>query len=37
MIETLGAYFPAILGALVTVPVYFIGKELFSRKTFPKS
>ncbi|MEE9400464.1 MAG: oligosaccharyl transferase, archaeosortase A system-associated, partial [Dehalococcoidia bacterium] len=32
LIETLGAYFPAILGALVTVPVYFIGKELFNRK-----
>jgi oligosaccharyl transferase (archaeosortase A-associated) len=31
-IETLGAYFPAILGALVTIPVYFIGKELFNRK-----
>jgi len=30
-IETLGAYFPAILGALVTIPVYFIGKELFNR------
>jgi len=26
-----GAYFPAILGALVTVPVYFIGRELFNR------
>lgn len=32
VIETVGAYFPAILGALVTVPVYFMGKELFSRK-----
>jgi len=32
VIETVGAYFPAVLGALVTVPVYFIGKELFSRK-----
>lgn len=31
-IETLGAYFPAILGALVTIPVYFVGKELFNRK-----
>jgi len=30
-IETVGAYFPAILGALVTIPVYFIGKELFNR------
>jgi len=30
-IETVGAYFPAILGALTTIPVYFIGKELFSR------
>ncbi len=32
LIETLCAYFPAILGALVTVPVYFIGKTLFNRK-----
>jgi len=30
-IETVGAYFPAILGALVTIPVYFVGKELFNR------
>ena len=32
LIERLGAFFPAILGALVTLPVYFIGKELFNRK-----
>jgi oligosaccharyl transferase (archaeosortase A-associated) len=32
VIETVGAYLPAILGALVTVPVYVIGRELFSRK-----
>jgi len=30
-IETVAAYFPAILGALVTIPVYFIGRELFNR------
>ena len=30
-IDTVGAYFPAILGALVTIPVYFIGRELFNR------
>ncbi len=30
-VETVAAYFPAVLGALVVVPVYFIGKELFSR------
>lgn len=30
-IEVVGAYFPAILGALVTVPVYFIGRTLFNR------
>ncbi len=30
--ETVGAYFPAILGALVTIPVFFIGKELFNKK-----
>jgi oligosaccharyl transferase (archaeosortase A-associated) len=32
VIETVGAYFPAVLGALVTFPVYFIGKEMFNRK-----
>jgi len=32
IIELVGAYTPAILGALITVPVYFIGKELFGRK-----
>ncbi len=32
VIGTVGAYFPAVLGALITVPVYFIGKELFNRK-----
>ncbi len=32
LIETVGAYFPAILGALVTIPVFFIGKELFNKK-----
>jgi len=31
VIETAGAYFPAILGALVTIPVYFTGKALFNR------
>ena len=31
VIETVGAYYPAILGAMVTVPVYFIGRELFNR------
>ncbi|HEY49204.1 MAG TPA: oligosaccharyl transferase, archaeosortase A system-associated [Dehalococcoidia bacterium] len=32
VIETAGAYFPAVLGALVVIPVYFIGRELFNRK-----
>ena len=32
LIETLGAYFPAVLGAFVTIPVFFIGKELFNKK-----
>ena len=31
-IEAVAAYMPAILGALTVIPVYFIGKELFSRK-----
>jgi len=30
-INVIGAYFPAILGALTVIPVYFIGKELFNR------
>jgi dolichyl-diphosphooligosaccharide--protein glycosyltransferase len=30
-IDMVGAYFPAVLGALVVIPVYFIGKELFGR------
>ncbi len=30
-VATVGAYMPAILGALTVIPVYFIGKELFSR------
>jgi oligosaccharyl transferase (archaeosortase A-associated) len=29
--ETIAAYAPAVLGSLVLVPVYFIGKELFNR------
>jgi len=31
LIDTVGAYFPAILGALTIIPVYFIGRELFSK------
>jgi dolichyl-diphosphooligosaccharide--protein glycosyltransferase len=30
-IDIVGVYFPAILGALTVVPVYFIGKALFHR------
>ncbi len=30
-IEVVAAYFPAVLGSLVTVPVYFIGKTLWNR------
>jgi dolichyl-diphosphooligosaccharide--protein glycosyltransferase len=30
-IDVVGAYAPAILGSLTIIPVYFIGKELFSR------
>ena len=29
--DIVGVYFPAILGALTVIPVYFIGKALFSR------
>jgi len=30
-IDVVGVYFPAILGTLTVIPVYFIGKELFNR------
>jgi len=30
-IDMVGVYFPAVLGALTVIPVYFIGKELFGR------
>ncbi|MCD4782187.1 MAG: hypothetical protein K8S27_16805, partial [Candidatus Omnitrophica bacterium] len=30
--RTIGAYFPAIFGALVVFPVYFIGREVFDRR-----
>ena len=30
-VDVVGVYFPAILGALTVIPVYFIGKELFGR------
>jgi oligosaccharyl transferase (archaeosortase A-associated) len=30
-VDMVGVYFPAILGALITIPVYFIGKALFNR------
>ncbi len=30
-IDTVAAYFPAVLGALVTILVYFIGKKVFNR------
>ncbi len=30
-IEVIGAWFPAILGAITVIPVYFIGKELYNR------
>ncbi|MBN1190744.1 MAG: oligosaccharyl transferase, archaeosortase A system-associated [Dehalococcoidales bacterium] len=32
-LEVTAAYFPAVTGALVTVPVFFIAKELFNKKT----
>ena len=32
IIDVVGVYYPAILGALTVIPVYFIGKELFGRR-----
>jgi len=31
LVDVVGVYFPAVLGTLTVIPVYFIGKELFSR------
>ncbi len=31
LIDTVSAYFPAVLGALTVIPVFFIGKALFNR------
>jgi len=31
-IEAVGAYFPAVLGTLVVIPVYVIGREIFDRR-----
>ena len=31
VIDVVGVYFPAVLGALTVIPVYFIGKVLFNR------
>jgi dolichyl-diphosphooligosaccharide--protein glycosyltransferase len=33
LVNTVGAYFPTVLGALVVIPVYFIGKHLHNRGT----
>ncbi|HIE31275.1 MAG TPA: oligosaccharyl transferase, archaeosortase A system-associated [Methanosarcinales archaeon] len=33
LVDTIGAYFPTFLGALVVIPVYFIGKHLHNRGT----
>jgi oligosaccharyl transferase (archaeosortase A-associated) len=30
-LDAVGAYIPAILGTLIVIPAYFIGKELFNR------
>ncbi|RXA19357.1 oligosaccharyl transferase, archaeosortase A system-associated [Methanosarcina sp. MSH10X1] len=32
LVNTIGAYFPAVLGALIVIPVYYIGKHLGGRK-----
>jgi len=33
LVNTVGVYFPTVLGALVVIPVYFIGKRLHNRGT----
>ena len=32
VVDTISAFFPAVLGALTVIPVYFIGKALFDRR-----
>jgi len=32
LMETVAAYYPAVLGALVVFPVYFIGKEIYNKE-----
>ncbi|MHC1603764.1 MAG: STT3 domain-containing protein, partial [Candidatus Syntropharchaeales archaeon] len=31
LMELIGAYYPAVLGALTVIPVYIIGKEIYNR------
>lgn len=31
LVDAISVYYPAVLGALAVVPVYFLGKELFNR------
>lgn len=31
LVETVAAYYPAVLGSLVIIPTYYIGKKLFGR------
>jgi oligosaccharyl transferase (archaeosortase A-associated) len=33
LVDTIGAYFPAVLGALTVIPVYYIGKYIGGHKT----
>ncbi|HEY3362856.1 MAG TPA: oligosaccharyl transferase, archaeosortase A system-associated [Methanosarcina sp.] len=33
LVDTVGAYFPAVLGALTVIPVYYIGKYIGGHKT----
>ncbi|MBP1908185.1 oligosaccharyl transferase, archaeosortase A system-associated [Methanolobus bombayensis] len=33
LIYTISAYYPSILGALVVIPTYFVGKWLFNKRT----
>ena len=32
LVDLVGAYTPPVIGALTAVPVYFLGRELFSRR-----
>ena len=33
LVKTVGAFYPAVMGALIIIPIFFIGKEVFNVRT----